>query len=395
MRGEIAGRARRGGDLSGKALEDRFTGAPYGWHPVIVRLILAAMFRSGIVSVKAENVHYTDPAAPAGQALLTQVRPFRRAVFFYEEAEAVTPAELRRAQDELKVIFDAARREETANALAEQITQELRDRDGRAERVLLQLRPAGYPIPPAIQNSAELAQRITRSSNPAKVVKAFLAALDEVRAWHDETQVLHEFLRRKRLPVYQAATWLLAELGRSDGVRGAEALAAEDAQAWQDALRSLASNGRAAHEWEQFTASLNADIHAHRDRALAESETRLQGVGVPATALDRYRCPGLRWTDGATKCAACDISLRELDLQITALPGEERRLRDQARPVYRPEAGQQPARPRVKYLKVSEVLAQGPTSARITSEGDLEQALSALRDEVKRSLTEADAVELE
>jgi hypothetical protein len=271
--------------------------------------------------------------------------------------------------------------------------------------VVLQLRPTGYSIPPAVANSTELVQRVTRSSNPAKVVKAFLAAVDEVRTWHDETQVLHEFLRKKRLPVYQAGAWLLAELGRSDGVRGTEPLAAEDARAWRDALRTLTSNGRAAHEWEQFTASLNplaelyrrvyGGIHGDRDRALAESEARLREAGVPEAALDRYRCPGLRWTDGATKCAACDISLRELDLQITALPGEERRLRDQARPVYRPEAGQQPARPRVKYLKVSEVLAQGPTSARITSEGDLEQALSALRDEVKRSLTEADAVELE
>ena len=136
---ELERRSRRGEELNGKALESHFTGGDYGWHPMIVRLVLAAMFRAGMVSVKAENVHYTDPSVPAAQALLTQVRPFRRAVFFYEEAEAVTPEELRRAQDELKVIFDAPRREETANALAGQIGEEMKRWDDRAERVVLQL----------------------------------------------------------------------------------------------------------------------------------------------------------------------------------------------------------------------------------------------------------------
>ena len=158
VRAEIAGRSHRGGDLGGKALEDHFTGVPYGWHPTVVRLILAAMFRAGMISAKADNVHYTDPTAPAGQALFTQVRPFRRAAFFYEEAEAITPDELRRAQDELKLVFDAPRREETANVLAEQIVKEMEDWNGRAERVVLQLRPAGYPILAACRRMATFQQ---------------------------------------------------------------------------------------------------------------------------------------------------------------------------------------------------------------------------------------------
>ena len=88
VRRELERRSHRGQDLGGKALEEFFTGGDYGWHPVIVRLVLAAMFRAGMVSVKAENVHYTDPSVPAAQVLLTQVRPFRRTVFFYEAIES-------------------------------------------------------------------------------------------------------------------------------------------------------------------------------------------------------------------------------------------------------------------------------------------------------------------
>jgi hypothetical protein len=104
-----------------------------------------------------------------------------------EEAEAITPNELQRAQDELKLIFEAPRREETANVLAAQIAAEMHEWNGRAEWVVLQLRPAGYPIPAAVLDSTELAPRVTRHANPGKVVKAFLAALDAVRAWRAST----------------------------------------------------------------------------------------------------------------------------------------------------------------------------------------------------------------
>ncbi|MBN1936953.1 MAG: BREX system P-loop protein BrxC, partial [Anaerolineae bacterium] len=87
VRRELERRARRGEASDGKALEDHFSGGDYGWHPTVVRQVLAAMFRAGLLSIKSENVQYTDPSAPAAQALLTQVRPFRRAVFLYEEAE--------------------------------------------------------------------------------------------------------------------------------------------------------------------------------------------------------------------------------------------------------------------------------------------------------------------
>ena len=405
VRAEIAGRSRRGGDLDGKSLEEHFTGIPYGWHPTVVRLILAALFRAGMISAKADNVHYTDHAAPAGQALFTQVRPFRRAAFFYEEAEAITPAELRRAQDELKLIFEAPRREETANVLAEQIVAEMNEWNGRAERVVLQLRPIGYPIPAALTNSTDLVQRVTRHSNPGKVVKAFLVALDEVRGWQAETATLHEFIRKKRPALFRQATYLLAEIGRSEGLPGTAPLAAEDARPWRTTLSGLVANGRAAHAWDDFAAAfvplgeryrqVYASRHAERDRLLAETQARLLENAIPATALTRYQCRGLKWAEGETKCAACDLSLRELDLQITALPGEERRLRDQHRIVYRDETGADPKPPRIKYLKVAQALAQKQGRSRIASEAEIDPALDTLRGAIQQALSDADVVELE
>jgi hypothetical protein len=398
VRRELERRSNRGGDLGGKALEEHFTSGDYGWHPVIVRLVLSAMFRAGMVSAKAENVHYTDYTVPAGQVLFTQVRPFRRAVFFYEEAEAVAPDDLRRAQDELKLIFDTPRREETANVLAEQVREEMKRWNERAGRVVLQLRPAGYPIPESLQRSRELHDLVTRFSNPGKVVKAFLENLEAVRAWHAEVQALYGFLRDKRLPVFQRARGLLHEIERAEGVPGMEPLVEEEPRRWREQLAELVGSGRAAHEWEDLTAALTplqerfrqvyATLHQQRDEAVAQAKGRLEAAGVPVrNSLLPYECRGLEWKEDGLHCDYCRASLKELPLQAAALPNLVRELRDR----HETDVQYGEERRKVRHLRVANVIPK----RRIESDAELEEALDALRDAVTNALTEADVVLLD
>lgn len=398
VRGELERRSHRGGDLGGKSLEIHFTGGDYGWHPVIVRLVLAAMFRAGMVSAKAENVHYTDHTVPAAQMLFTQTRPFRRAVFFYEEAEAVAPDELRRAQDELKVIFDTPRREETANALAEQIREEMERWNGRAERVVLQLRPAGYPIPEPLQRSQDLHFRVTRFVNPGKVVKAFLENLEEARTWHAEVQALYRFIRDKRLPAFQRARRLLEQIERAEGIPGTDPLAQEDALHRRERLAELVASGQAAHEWENFTAALiplqerfrevYTALHQQRDEATTRARERLEAAGVPVkNNLLPYECRGLEWDEDGLHCAYCRASLKELPLQAAALPNLIRELRER----YEASVDYEDEVPKVRRLRVAEVVPK----RRIENEADLNEALGALREAVTKALDEVEAVELE
>jgi len=398
VRRELEQRSHRGGDLSGRALEDHFTSGDYGWHPTIVRLILAAMFRAGLVTVKADNVHYTDYTVPAAQVVLTRVRPFRRAVFFYEEIEAITPDELRRTQDELKVIFDASRREETANALAEQIDEELRRWNRRSGRLSLQLRPASYPIPEVLQHSQDLFLRTTRFANPGKIVKAFLENLEEVRLWHAEVQTLYNFVRDKRLPLFQRARRLLAEMERAEGVPGAELLVEEKARRWQGILADLVPSGKVAYEWDAFTAALTplqagfqqvyTALHQRRDESVAQARERLQASGIPVGPLFAvYECKGLKWDEDNLKCTQCDAPLKELYLQTAAMPSLERQLREQLGT----GTGYGGDQPKVKRLRVAQVVP----SVRVENEAELDEMLAALRDAVMKALAEGNPVVLE
>lgn len=397
VRRELERRSNRGGDMSGMALEKHFTGGDYGWHPTIVRLILAAMFRAGMVSVMADNVHYTDYAVPAAKVILTKVRPFRRAVFFYEAVEAVTPDELRRTQDELKLIFDASRREETANALAEQIKGEMERWNGRAERVALQLRPAGYPIPEALQHGQDLHFRVTRFANPGKVVKAFLENLDEVRAWHAKVQTLYGFIRDKKLPIFERGCKLLAEIRRAEGIPGAEPLTEEDAQGWRETLQALVADGRAAHEWDRFTAVYTPLCERYRQvyRQLHETRSEVHGREVDALEadriasdeLDRYRCERLDWDEDGLHCHGCGTSLETLDLHIRLIPSEAERIQQRIREGRKGYEGDA----KIKHIRVTQVVPK----PRIENEEELEEALDALRGAVTEALVESDAVELE
>ena len=397
LKRELEQRTNRGAELTGKALETHFTSGDYGWHSTIVRLVLAAMFRAGLISAKSENVHYTDRTAPAAQALFTKVHPFRRAFFVYEEEEAVVLDELRQAQDELKVIFDAPRREETANALAEQIREEMDQWKNRARRVVLQLGQAGYPIPETLQQTDDLGRKVTRFANPSKVVKSFLENVDEVREWHTEGQALYEFIREKRLPVFQRARLLLNEIDRAEGVPGSEPLTEEDAQSWRERLQESIDSGTAAHEWERFTSALTplqerfksayTSLHKTRDRAVDEARQKLQAVSAPVQPLFTYECQGLKWVEGELKCAQCSAPLKELYLQTVALPNLARELRDR----YETKLEYGEEGPSVRRLRVAEVVPK----RRIRHEAGLTEALDALRDEVTKALDEVDVVELE
>ena len=396
VRRELEQRSNRGQELDGKSIEEHFSGGDYGWHPVVIRLVLAAMFRAGMISVKAENVHYTDHSAPAAQTLLTRSRPFRRAVFFYEAEEAVEPGELRRAQDELKLIFEVQRREETANVLAEQIQQEMKRWNERAGRLMLQLRPASYPISETLAGSQTLHYQVTRFSNPGKIVKAFLENLDAVREWHTEVQTLNSFIHEKRLPVFQQARKLLTEVEQAEGVPGAESLAEQDALGWRERLEQLVSSGRAAYDWGQFVSALTAlsqrfrqiyqEMHERRQDVHGQVAADLRADDIDTDDIDRYACEGFVWDEGTLQCQSCAAAPETLDLHIRLIPAEGERLRRLARDEQAGYTGET----NIKFIQVAKVLSK----RRIQHEDELDETLSQLRATILKALQDADIVEL-
>jgi hypothetical protein len=391
VRRALEQRVRRGQETDGKSLENHFTGGDYGWHPVIVRLTLAALFRAGMVSVQADNVHYHDPSVPGAQACFTHVRRFRRAVFFYEQEEAVTPAQLRRAQEELKVIFDAPQREETANVLAEQIMNQMETWYDHADRLMMQLQGAGYPIPSVIQKSRDLYQAISsHQHNPGKVVKQFLAHLDEIRAWHAEAQVLYRFvLQEKRLPRYTQARQLLNAVAQAESTPGTELLYDEEAARWRTQLQTWVETGTVHHHTEAFIEYLNllrdryqevyGALHARRAEAVTEGYAELEAHDIPKDQhLARFTCADLHWDDKGLHCAHCHMSLGHIYDQVGTVANVVQEIIG----TYRPK----PKKKGICRLQVAQILPQ----RRFSDVQALDAALRVLHDAVAQILAEDD-----
>jgi hypothetical protein len=66
---------------SGKALEKRFAGPPYGWELDLVRLVLAALFRAGEIEITSEGNRFTNYQDPPSRAVFTKIPTFRSALF--------------------------------------------------------------------------------------------------------------------------------------------------------------------------------------------------------------------------------------------------------------------------------------------------------------------------
>ncbi|MBN1936007.1 MAG: hypothetical protein JW934_15160, partial [Anaerolineae bacterium] len=311
----------------------------------------------------------------------------------------VAPDELRRAQDELKVILDAPRGPETANALAEQIQRQMAEWGDRAERVILQLRPARYPIPEALGGGHELVRQVTRFQNPGKVVKAFLDNLEAVRRWHAQAQTLYQFVVLDgRLPVYQTARQLLDRLARA--VQSPDLAAQFDAEtlARRDALVKMIADGQVAEAWDRFQTAYEPlrdrfrqvyeDWHTRRAEALAAAQADLHAAGLDAAALNPYCCPGLRWTADSLACGECHAELHELPTHLVAIPALTRQqlVREQAQPVRHAEAGGK----RVVSVPLAAVLG----GREIEDEAGRDAALDALRQTIDDALQDADVVRL-
>jgi hypothetical protein len=398
VRRELERRHNQGLDMTGKALEEHFAGGEYGWHPTNVRLIFAAMFRAGLISMRESGVRYTDYTALAAQAVF-KTRPFRRALIIYDPDVPVEPGELRRAQSELRVLFDKLPKEETANVIAGQIREALSEWDSRTERLILQLRPAGYPVPEALTTAHELVGQVTRFGNPGQVVKAFLEHLGAIETWHQRADVLHRFVvLDKQLPIFERAKRLTALVDRAGEVPDAAQQLGEQAFEWRDSLIQMIEVGQVAEEWDAFQAihtRLRAQfqrayeaLHAERAKALEAARSRLEAAGSSAAVLSPYGCPGLRWANDGLACGECRAALHELPTHLVAIPtvAQQQIVREQQTRLQAEERGGQ----KVVNLSLAQVLG----GRRIGDETDRDGALDDLKQAIDDALQDGDVVTL-
>jgi hypothetical protein len=226
---------------SGQEIAERFGASPYGWAPDLLRYLGAALFADGRAAVSDRGGRrYDDAKQPAARALFG-TQPFRTTRLELEE-DALTPAEMNQARTRLAelgrptVEVAESALKEAALAVANGLKARL--------SVLARAREAQLPLPETYAQIAPALESVLQPESRTKVVRALIAAGDELRRAGAALQRLEEFQKEHGFEQYTRARRLLEaalQAGLADDPEQGERLrrAAAEIAALQEQRRVL------------------------------------------------------------------------------------------------------------------------------------------------------------
>jgi hypothetical protein len=391
---ELERREHKGLERDGRSLLDHFEKPPYGWHPEVIRLLLAAMFRGGVISIKSGNVTYDDASVPAARDRLTKANDFKSAVFLYDPEQALSLTERKQAQDALYVMFARSKTQDTASALSEYIHEDLTQLNARVERLALQLNQVDYPLPASFKQAREMIYKINSHNRPNKVVGLFLDQTDAIRQLHADAETLYDFVEKdKRLPQYRQAKILLRAWEDSRQVMAAQKLHTARVITLAETLRTGLQEGIAGASWNAFEQahegllkeyqSVYVNLHEEREELFQRLSGELISEGLETVYLQAYTCETLAFDPTQMTCKTCNTSLALVAEQLISMPARAKGIREAAKPL----TG---SKRKVTKINVSDLLA----GREIESAEQLQGALKVVEKKALDALKDSDAIEL-
>lgn len=396
---ELQSRAEFGGDCTGKVLLGHFRAVPYGWNPILVRIVLAALFRGGTITIEYEGKRYTDPSLKVTQDALIKSANFNRTVFRYDPSGGLTLDERHKARQRLDVLFDR-KVDDTPNTLARTLRGELDKLAAQNQQLTLRCQGAGLPVKDVLYQRTTLVRAILDEPVQAGQIRAFLSGYDELVTLKQYQVSLDRFVEIGHLPVYRRTVALLEALDRA---RPLVLPLAQDEQVSSrlDDMRHLAAEREVVEKWSHYHACYQAalqvyqtvyqDLHERRSQVYRQTRDEVAQFGVEAPqAITRYikakeNGPGY-WAEDGLRYPGEPADLADLHYQIQSAVQAKENAIQQIQAIQ--AQIDEPTTPKPVYVKVLDAL---PTKV-IESREHLDQALQALEDRVGQELDEGRTV---
>ncbi|MBN1450028.1 MAG: BREX system P-loop protein BrxC [Anaerolineales bacterium] len=389
---ELRLRARAGDPSDGKNLADFFEKVPYGWDPILVRIVLAALFRAGVISLKFEGRPYHDFKVTRAQELLTKANSFRKTEFIYDPQEGLTPNERREVQKAIDRIFHRME-PDTVNIMASALEEELEkvNDQNTAQSILVQERK--LPVKPVLLEGQALIQEILDTPQADRRLKTFLGKAEKVKALKNYQGQLQDFIDAKRQNDYGRAQSLKSAVHRASSV--IPQLADSQVKSWLDEMEAIEKRKEIVEKWAIYYQNMQPLLqsyqaayeiqHQARFEAYAQVKAELEALDVTTEALENRLCEGpVGWSLDGLACTTCSTGLETLYYQTQSAQEEKVRLID----LHQQPDEQGPDKPAYEILRLHTAIH----TRDINSEEDLEAALDELRGAVKTMLDEGKRV---
>lgn len=389
---ELERRTDLGQDTSGRALMDHFSGVPYGWNPVVVRIVLAALFRAGLVSLKLGGKYYRDHNLKAARNAFTRSTDFKKANFEYDPMGGLSLEERKEARRRIDIVFDR-KVDDTTNTLAKTLDEELSALRGQNERLRLRAEGAQLPAPDILYEGESVLRRILDKGRPSDVVKAFLENQEIVDRLKTYLERLERFVEEGRLQTYRYTTRLLSAIDRARDVN--PELFDDEVRRHVEDMRTIAQNRQVVDKWSSYLnhyqrvkaayQSTYTDLYQQRTRTYATIREQVAQFGeVPAT-ITRYIVEDPDgWTEDGVCYAHETAAISDVYLQIQSAEQVRQRAIEELQEARKSDgdAGDGPAPP--VYIRAADYLPQEP----ISDEAELDTAIEKLKRRVRDVLQE-------
>ena len=317
----------------GKALENRFNGAPYGWERDVLRLVLAVLFRAGVIEVSFGGQKfdsYTDPRSREPfvnntkfkAAVFTPIKPINlktltKAVQGFEaltgktvdvEKNAIATAARQYAEAEIKEVIPIIEKARAWKLPVVSIVEEYREalaniENGSVDDCVNLLAGGATSLKEGRGRIRKIAECLNKKGL-AILEEARLAAGEMTRLLetHGQAEIAEKGKRLRELLQSEAFFESMTEIEtNAQEIMGAyralyEKIHAERAKQYQDAARRI----KGQQEWEQVPESMREPVLSPlTSRACTESD-------FPEMSLT---------------CNACRATISEMESDIEALGG--------------------------------------------------------------------------
>jgi len=387
MLGFIESITNYGEIVTGKTIEDHFSGIGYGWDKDVMKTVLAALLRAGAIEVTYQGRRFVDAADPSARTPFTNNTAFRSATFAPRRALGLPI--LKRAVQCYESLTgdDVAMEEAVISAAVKQLCQAEQVALIRMEAVV-----SANQLPGAagLKDYRSLVDRVMATESD-EAVRILADDGERLRDMRDRAAVMKKALteaglsaiRRARLVLqemwpalqsYQAdgelaraASWLRDVLP-SEKVYGAIAELVQRASSIEDSYRELYLM-KHSERAELYHGALAA-VRTHSAWELAPEAVREEALAK----LAPRSCAHSELAPGTARCAVCGAGLAQIESDISAAHSLEAEALQQLAASCAPDCAQ---------ARVSIVRAADFFVGFIDSEHSMEAALTAFREHLK------------
>ncbi len=380
----------------GKALEHKFGGIGYGWDRDMLRLILAVLFRAGVIEVSQGGQKFDSYIDPRSREPFINNTKFKSALF--------TPVK----PIDIKTLTHAVESYEnltgsTVDVDKNAIAIALREFSDNELKIVLpveaQVRAHHLPLVAVIEGYKETLTEIQKGSAD-DCVNILAGEGASIKEAHDRILKMADILDDKGINVIRKARSAIQQMWPQLEAHGQleHAERVKEIRELLDSERFIESMGAIQEATREITGSyetLYGNIHADRTEqfqaAIEKVKGRSEWEQVPESMrepilapLAHRSCEDLNLSDGSLVCRSCNAGIGQMESDIEALGGLF------ARVVADIQKATTPPEVKVERVRVAEFF-----SGSFETQDEIKEAVSRLQDHLLKLLEEGVKIVLE